>query len=337
MKRLLWTFAAFAVGLLCGCSKENPSVEDNGMITLAPVMDKDSGLTRASLYENENDLRADLFHTHAFFSGSTTTYFDSNLKYSTEDVDATKHQWLFYDNNSYRNFYWPLKDNLDFFAYAPASVDYVTVDYATNPPVFTVTMPLTNTGTDKWQQESMKEFMYAYTPDRGKAGGEVPLEFKHPFAAIIFKVKQSQRGLTVNNISINGIQASGKGSFTKENPDVVSWTSGSTGNMVLTIGKKIPDQVNFGGELCGPYLILPQKNDGAGKEFKIECHWKGYDADSDEISADTKTLTGTITNDWEASQVYVYTLDLGNSREEILFEVAVTDWKYVYEHTFEIE
>ena len=142
MRRLFWTFAALAVGVLCSCSKEAMSSGDDNAISLVPVMDKEAVLTRgASLYQDENSLRSDLFHTRAYLSGTTDTYFSSHVKYSTENVDdASKHQWLFYtpavngNAASYDNYYWPLTNSLDFFAYAPVGNGYVEPNYSTNPP-----------------------------------------------------------------------------------------------------------------------------------------------------------------------------------------------------------
>jgi hypothetical protein len=181
----------------------------------------------------------------------------------------------------------------------------------------------------------MKEFMYAYTPDRTAPQGTVPLAFQHPFAGVIFEVKQSQRNLTVNTITISGINY--KGTFTPAGDDSGWNNTADKSDLVLTVGKIIPGDVNFGGELCGPYIVLPQANSGDPKELGIECHWKGYDTTSDDLAKDTKVLKGKITNDWEPGHIYTYTLDLGNSREEILFQVKVTPWKYVYDHEFEIE
>lgn len=337
MKRLLYISAALTLGLMCSCSKGNIPEADKDMITLAPVLDNEESLTRASLYGDENDLRADLIHTRAYSSGTTDHILDSDVRYSSEDLDATRHQWRFYEQNgstgSYKSYLWPLGGELDFFAYAPSSQKYVTFDYGTNPPTFTAQLPLSNIGGTE-NQDNMTEFMYAYTPDWSKSQGPVPLEFKHPFAAIRFMVSQSQRDLTVNKITLADIES-------KATYDIAegTWTYevNSRKDLVLTVGKTIPEDVNFGGELCGTYLVLPQTNEGAGKTLSIECHWEGYDPGSINSSDDTKTLTGTITHNWEASQIYTYTLDLGNSREEILFEVSVTPWDYIYEHVFEIE
>lgn len=333
-------YAALAMMLLCGCSKDNPvkdpsSEDSDRAISIIPVMDSGKAATRASLYDSENDLRADLFHTYTYRAGTPNLYLDSEVKYSKEDIDQSKHKWLFYGDGGYRDYYWPLAESLDFFAYAPSSNGYVEVNSAVNPPQFTARMPLSNNqGTV--HQGNIKEFLYAYTPGRDKTGGAVPLAFHHPFAGIIFKVEKSQRDLTVKSITIDGIKYEGTCSIDYET-GVDTWApTASTGKLVLTVEKIIPGTVNFGGELCGPYLVLPQKNDGEGKELIIECHWKGYDP-SDDVAKDTKILKGRITNEWKSSRIYTYSLDLGNSREEILFSVSIAPWKYVYDHEFEIE
>jgi hypothetical protein len=111
----------------------------------------------------------------------------------------------------------------------------------------------------------------------------------------------------------------------------------------LAVGKIIPGQVNFGGDLCGPYMVLPQVNSGNDdnkKVIEIEFHWIGVKEPGwTEVGgkANTYKITGKISNDWVASKVYTYELDLGNSREEILFKVKVDDWEYVYDHQFDIE
>lgn len=332
--------AMLAAGILCGCSKEDQaSAGNDNAILLAPFVDGDMAPAKASLYRNSIDLRSDLIHTYVYHNGTDDPYFDSDVKYSTEDIDASKHQWLFCGTDgTYKKYYWPLATALDFFAYAPSSTEYVTVDHSTNPPTFTADMPLTNTGEGN-HQDKIKEFMYAYTPSRTVAGGTVPLEFQHPFAAVRFVVSQSHRDLTVNSISICGIDC--KGTF---NPEDETWTGLSADDMVLKVGKKIPEQVNFGGELCGPYLFLPQENAGKGtKSIEIEVEWEGNMEDDKWVKVDGKDNTFKnrnvvrIPNDWEASKVYTYTLDLGNSREEILFKVSIEEWDFIYEHEFEIE
>ena len=317
-------------------------------ISLVPVMDKEAVLTRgALLYQDENSMRADYFHTHAYLSGTENTYFASDVKYSTQDTDASKHRWLFCTraadpkDDLYESYYWPLTNSLDFFSYAPVDNGYVNPDYSTNPPKFTATMPLTNTDATV-HQDAMKEFMFAYNPNKDKASGPVQVAFQHPFAAIKFKVYQSHRDLTVKTITVSDIAYKGTCSLTGD-AYVPSWGSLSSGNMVLSINKKIPGEVNFGGELGGPYLVLPQDNSTAEankKTVQVKFHWVGNkDANWTEVDGEdaTYTITGKISNDWQAGKVYTYTVDLGNSREEILFKVKVEDWDFVYNHTFDIE
>lgn len=339
MKLFRCIFVLWAVVMLCGCSKEN-TPEKGDAIALQPTLEG-SVKTRASLCDDEIGLRDYRCHIYSYLSGSPTIYFDSDLQYSDENqYDASTHKWSFHGDGGYKSYYWPLATSLDFFAIAPLPhpapppvySSYVTVDQTSNPPTFAAQMPLNATGEGD-NQENITEVMCAYTPGRTSSQGAVPLEFKHPFAAIVFKVGQSHRDLTVNNIVIKDINYTGTCAI--DNSGNMSWNLGADrGDLEFNIAKIIPGQVNFGAELCNPYLVLPQTNAGDDnkKTFTVECHWKGYDT-----ADNTKTLTGTISNNWEASKVYIYTLDLGNSREEILFKVTVAPWEYIYDHEFEIE
>lgn len=341
MKWLLYTFTALAVGLLCSCSKEIAPDGDDGTIVLMPVMDKGKSLTRALLYKTESEMRDDFFHTHAYLQGTSTAYFSSDVKYSDEDRDPSKHRWDFYSTGAYKDYYWPVQGSLDFFAYVPSNNGYVTVNSAVNPPTFTATMPLVNTGSGIVHQGNMKEFMYAYITGQDKSVAAVPLAFEHPFAAIVFKVSQSHRDLTVRTITIKDIAHKGTCSFAAENSGVPVWEMESSGNLLLSVEKIIPGDVNFGGELCGPYLVLPQNNNEPNKKgITIKFHWKGTpDSGWKKVDGEDYTyeIDGKIADNWEAGKIYTYTLDLGNSREEILFKVNVAPWRYVYEHIFDIE
>ena len=330
---------ALAGCILCGCEKEEEHPNSGNEIMFAPAVNAGTGVkTRgASLYESEEyDLRGDRIHIDTYFTQRNhSPFFSSDAQFSNEDVDPSKHRWLFHNGSGYTTHYWPLEESVDFFAYAPGICSYISVDKSGGkfPPSFTATMPLNNSGTDQ-NQDNMKEFMYACTPNRTNEQGVVPLSFEHPFAAIVFTVKQSQRDLTVNSITISDIGYKSTCTPALDGGRYIpNWGSfEGTGDLVLTVGKIIPGEINFGGELGGPYLVLPQDNSSTNKTLNIVCHWKGYDTDNK-----TKTLTGIINNKWEAGKVYYYALDLGNSRQEILFEVTIKPWEYIFEHEFEIE
>lgn len=51
-------FAVFGVLLLCGCSMEKSSLENDRAITVVPAVEKDDVPTRAFLYNGESDLRS---------------------------------------------------------------------------------------------------------------------------------------------------------------------------------------------------------------------------------------------------------------------------------------
>lgn len=65
-----------------------------------PIIGKDDVLTRASLFQNDDNLKSVSLHAYAYLAGTTTRYFDSYAHYSTADVDYTKHRWLFYSQMS---------------------------------------------------------------------------------------------------------------------------------------------------------------------------------------------------------------------------------------------
>ena len=335
----VFIISVLALGILCGCSKDVGPENSGDKIVISAVVNG-SKATRASIYKSEaGDLRKDILHTIAYVDNAL--YFSSDVKYQDQALDESLHGWDFYDAGSskYVDYFWPLGKSIDMFAYAPLYCGYVSVDNSANPPAFTAIMPTTNSGQGT-HQNNMKEFIYAYTPDREKTQGTIPLAFEHPFAAIMFKVSQSHRDLTVKNISINEVAYKGKCTLEWSDDSkryLPNWSFDGYNVLSLDINKIIPGEVNFGGELGGPYLVLPQGGGITGKQLSVTCHWEGYD-DSNEVNADTKTLTATIPEiKWEAGKIYTYTLDLGNSREEILFKVSVKPWEYVFNHEFEIE
>lgn len=77
---------------MCICSKDNVPEENSSIIRLMPIIGKDGVLTRASLFQNDDNLKSVSLHAYAYLAGTTTRYFDSYAHYSTADVDYTKHR-----------------------------------------------------------------------------------------------------------------------------------------------------------------------------------------------------------------------------------------------------
>jgi hypothetical protein len=72
MKRLLYTFAVLMLGLMCSCSKDNVPEENSSIIRLMPIIGKDDVLTRASLFQNDDNLKSVSLHAYAYLAGNAS-------------------------------------------------------------------------------------------------------------------------------------------------------------------------------------------------------------------------------------------------------------------------
>lgn len=373
MKRVIIPiFGLMAMLLLASCEKWR--VRDDREITLNPITSAPVVGTKAHLYENLDSLKkmptndeggwygyGGYFHVDAYYdkdgsasSATTSPFINSDVIYFTDGGD-----WRFYEppagnqmEGTFHQYYWPVNDDnysIHFFAYAPrykANNDqghlyqkYVSVDNSVFPPSFSVTMPVNDA-----DHKDLVEFMYAYTNEQKGDGEMVNLEFKHPFAAIYFTLKQAHRNLKIHTMWLRYVYTSG--TYTKDNDgqwsvkydeDGTGYDKGDNeGEMVFQVNKVIPNDINFTGLIGGPYLVLPQTTAGRVK-FYVHYTWdQNNDEDTNDENEDVTSCID-ITNVWQAGYKYTYNLDLGNSQEEILFYVDVTPWDKLYEYTIPIE
>lgn len=314
------------------CSKE-VTPEPDGAIRLDPKVGEGYNDTKASIFSDAELPETETFHVDAFLSDQSTVkpYFSSYAAhlYIYNDQDQID-EWRFCDLSSdspaWKNYYFPLEGTVDFFAYVPQG--YVIVSKTTNPPTFSAELPLLSAQTDK-----VKEFMYAYTPAMSKESPTVPLVFEHPFAAIRFVVGQSHRDLTIKSMGFKNIVSSGTCTLNNENGRYLpSWKLGGTTDMLVDINKIIPGHINFGGPVGETYIVMPQEL--AGVKFVINYSWNNND---DNNSNDEYNIEVGLEGSWTAGKIYTYSLDLGNSAEEILFNVNVEQWVHTYDYTFELK
>lgn len=130
-------------------------------------------------------------------------------------------------------------------------------------------------------------------------------------------------------------------------------TSDQPKGLTIKINKKIPEQLGFDEIIGGPYLVIPQSlggkdnnNDTPDDNIKmvIYFNWEGNVTLGTNASGTTTTekvegnkYKSTIDLSkltyssgaaiWQPSKRYTYTLDLGDNKEEILFNVFVEEWK----------
>ena len=315
------------------CSKE-VTPEPDGAIRLDPKIGEGYNDTKASIFSDAELPKTETFHVDAFLSdpsGAVKPYFSSDAEhlYIYNDQDQID-EWRFCDLSSgspvWKNYYFPLESTVDFFAYV--SQDYVTVSKTTNPPTFSAELPLLGAQTDE-----VKEFMYAYTPAMSKESPTVPLAFEHPFAAIRFVVGQSHRDLTISSMGFRNIFRSGTCTLNNENGRYFpSWALGDKTDMLVDINKIIPGDINFGGPVGETYIVMPQDLDAV--KFVINYKWNNND--NNNLNDEYNIEVG-LEGSWTAGKIYTYSLDLGNSAEEILFNVDVEQWVHTYDYTFELK
>lgn len=347
------TYTLLAALLMLGCSEEL-TPEDSCQICFDTSVQDHTGISRATIFENEVDILDDAadgkgggnLTMHAYVSNTGTERFKSRAWYFNK-------VWRFYDgtSNKFYNHYWP-NYSMDFFAYMPwdGSGRLKNIEVGNHVAGTGLTINCTmqgttadnNNETDDLLDPLGQETIIAYTPNKHKE--KVILHFVHPFAAVSFELKQAHRNLTINWIRFNNVYLTGTTTLnatTESNPQI-SWTgTGAPNTFTIPVGKTIPDQINFGAKIGGPYLVMPQSLTSA--TITINYTWNNEKTYDDEIGNDEDynsqnkedeknknniyQIKRTLTGEWLAGNKYNYVLNLGDNQEEILFKVEVEPWE----------
>lgn len=335
------TYYLLTALLMSGCSEEL-TPEDSCQISFETSVQDHTGISRATIFENQNDILDDAadgkgggnLTMYAYISNEEAVRFKSRAWFFNN-------VWRFYDasSNKFYNHYWP-NQSMDFFACMPwdgsGKQKMITVGEHTsstdqNPGLnITCNIPQPENLEDTKGQETI----IAYTPNKHKE--KVELNFVHPFAAVSFELKKAHRNLTINWIRFNNVYLTGSTTLNNDTKEVtdVSWTpTGSQSTFTIPVGKTIPSEINFGAPIGGPYLVMPQSfGKGTDTPVTIIINYT-WDDDGNNIleDDDTKDLVSSITfedvDKWVAGKKYNYVLNLGDNEEEILFKVEVEPWE----------
>lgn len=321
---------------------EETIYDDSCQISFDTSVQDNVNLTRATIFENQNDILNDAedgkgggnLTMYAYISNEEAVRFNSRAWYFNN-------VWRFYDgeSNKFYNHYWP-NERMDFFAYMPwdGSGKQKMITVGTHIPS-TDQNPGLNITCNIPQPEDLEdtkgqETIIAYTPNKHKE--IVNLYFVHPFAAVSFELKQAHRNLTINWIRFNKVYLTGSTTLnaTTDNNTQISWTGTDvTSTFTIPVEKTIPDDINFGAKIGGPYLVMPQNL--ASATITINYDWDNQKDVDDTIEGDEDTntnnntyqITRSLTGEWLAGNKYNYVLNLGDNKEEILFKVEVEPWK----------
>ena len=336
--------------VLTGCGNDEdvsgtPEASDLPIL-VSLAQDKQSGSSRATIFEDADDLKdvskgGGNFHLNAYYletGKEPQTYLNAQVKYFKDADDAGLYDpWRFYNGTDYYHAYWPKNGMLDFLAYMPyeeSKRTYITnITYPTGGGIsFHAALP-SNVTID---EVAPNEFIYAYRKGMTSASsnldshGRLELNFAHPFAVVYFKLKQSLR-YKLNSIKFFKPEETGickKGTYLAsgdtKNASVGSWSDldESTPYFINLGGKQIPDDINFNTVFAGPFLVIPQSVEGVKMVINVT------DASSETKDLPEVSIDGTVSS-WEPGKRYTYILDMGDPNTEILFNVEVEAWEVI--------
>lgn len=281
---LLLAFILLSAFFTTSCSDDSSSTSDaptNDNVEIGFTTNTTTWYdgTRATTYDNTAAIQAEgSFKCWAYDAETTTVNTTSNVNGITATWNGSS-AWTFAEKH-----YWPLTDNLDFFAYMPATPD----SYITGPTYTTARQPQF---TCDMTETVNKEFIWALVIDQNKAGqgaDGVTLTFKHPFTRIYFKLSESSGiAVRVNSITLSGenFYKTGKCTFDGTNS---TWSDKGGKSSLGTLAANTP------------YLIIP---DNYGSQtITVNVSWDEWNSFSTDLTSSALTL------DWQAGYSYTYSL-----------------------------
>lgn len=291
-------------------------------------------------------------------------YMEVDVKYFKEaDEAGSDNVWRCWSGNDYYQTYWPAQGTLDLFAYMPYDISPASINYISNightqagSPSFSAALPTNNT-----DDAAKTEFIYAYSKGKSEDSnsGWVGLHFVHPFALVKFQLVNSLR-LKLEEIVFGYTTTAGKLESGKPTPAGGIYVKGNYSNAektdfeyaqdyqiwvdsarwegtnppqpyTFTIDKQVPDELNMNTDFGGPSLVIPQE-----LTDDVTIYIKGKRADDTDYEGCAKLKTTDVPK-WQAGQVYTYRLNLGDTAEEILYDVVVEPWEKINKQIVEVE
>ena len=294
--------------------------------------------SRAWIYDNADSLQNEgkigslkpggNFTLYAYFADmddaslNGTAYLPgARVRYNTR-----YNEWSFRSGDQYIDHYWPQSGKLNFFAYMPYK-DYTAknthvsdIAYEEGGGItFKCELPESNVN-DKDQVE----FIYAYAG--GKHKEAVNFEFVHPFAIINFKLAAKSSRMTVNSLKLDGIHL--QGTYSHKNNSTWSPT-GDKASYFMTVGKRIPNEVNYNSVFAGPFLVMPQKFEDVKLTMNLT---------KQELNTTPYDIEAVLNGEWLPGHKYTYSIQHGDGDSEIYFSVQVEKWSInEYKNVVDVE
>ncbi|MBQ3804427.1 MAG: fimbrillin family protein [Prevotella sp.] len=331
MKKNLWIFAAAAVAL-AACSNDDTISENIGFDDASAISFRafTNNMTRAAAahFDEPNDN----FKVTAFAQGTTSTAYFANVTFTTTDGTTF---------TSPTKYYWPSGNNLDFYAWAPASLSNA---YNSIP------VTVADAAADQI------DFVYAATKDWGKATLQegtaathsisttvpgVTLNFRHAESKIIIQLKNSNSNVavTANNVTLKNVYGAGTFVFADANTDgkdnallTGGWTPSGDADAVYS--QDITAATFTSATAVGTDMKLIPQVLTAGDTYTAET--PGNPAVDDEFTAPCITVALKIQN--SGDNAYILGAASGeNEYVTAMFPLPTTTWVPGKQYTYVVD
>lgn len=349
-------YIVLAVLLLASCSEKGLRTDSENAIRL--IIDVPQ--TRATLFEGaasllNEEIGGGDFTVSAYVAGDGPNARKQYIADARVNYFKAAGDWRFATMSggliNYFDYYWPKDEKLNFFAHMPMDASQAAVTdkgYTEGQPWFSFSLPLyaydpepeeadPNVPASSPNQETLREFIYAYTPGQDKAEqdekGGVQLQFRHPFAALYFDLGKSYR-MKLKSLTVKNIGFAGKYSY-----DGSDWglaPVAGADSLYISVMADVPsDELNFNSNIGGPYIVMPQD---VTNDVKLRIIGIRLGSVEDDYDQKVSLAADGLPEKWEAGMKYTYTLNLGEADEEILFKVRVEEWDVVdYKNEIDVE
>ena len=333
--------------LLSGCSGDSTSdITSSGNKTEINI--------NAEVWRMMEGTRATFFDSGTQSSGgfTCTAYTENTTGYNLEsDINACTVVWSggHWEFGSHR---WPNSDALDFFAYMPqydSKPSYISsITYAVSgepdapaPSFVCNDLPMTynSASPTAGQGNGLNEFVWAMTIGQNKTNqGEsgVTMKFRHPFARIKFQLAANNPNITINSITLKGLNTGGTCTFTKTGIaasyyyTTSSWSSLSgnsdfvvtLSSYAATFNNNPASAVPIGGYADSQHtgvdlIMIPQSWAGA---IDVNVTWDDWGTPK------TETLSTTAATTWQPGYSYTYTFTISKYALIVNTEKFTEQW-----------
>lgn len=257
-----------------------------------------------------------------------TAYLSDNSTYM-QDVEVNifdTQKW-----NPVTEYYWPGKESLSFFAYAPYldanntdidfAIDYTQSDAINKELVFSYAITHNSSSATACDAERQPDLMLAHTectkmPD----GGIVPLHFAHALSAVKFAT-QDITGGTIKDIKISNIYGAGVCTYKPMADTPITWemVGNADSAYTQTFDIKVADEQYERQDITevrpeATFMLIPQVLTDATVEIYMETS-----------GGDNIVLTGNIGGngrEWLAGHTYTYVISSSSVNWTYKFEVS---------------